>query len=200
MAIGGPGCCIVAGDTRLSVGYSIMSRDTTKLVKLTSDTVIATSGMYADFNALTKMMNAKLKMYEFNIGREARIKSVAQLLSTTLYGKRFFPYYTFNILAGLDENGNGVTYGYDAVGSYEPARYNVEGSGKELMVPVLDNLLVGYNKTKPAYPGSTEELEVIVRDVFNAAAERDIYCGDKLEMLIITKDKITSKVFDLRKD
>jgi len=98
LAIGAPGCCIVAGDTRLSNGYSIVSRDTTKIVKLTNDCVIATSGMYADFNALTKLMHAKLKMYEFNIGRQASLKSVAQLLSTTLYGKRFFPYYTFNIM------------------------------------------------------------------------------------------------------
>jgi len=100
----------------------------------------------------------------------------------------------------LDEKGDGVTYGYDAVGSFEPARYNVEGSAKELMIPVLDNLLVGYNKTKPTFPETREELEVIVRDVFNAAAERDIYCGDKLEILIIEKDKITTKVYDLRKD
>ena len=143
LAIGAPGCCIIAGDTRLSVGYSILSRDTTKIVKLTDQCVLATSGMYADFNALTKFLNAKLKVYDFNIGRQANTKSVAQLLSTTLYGKRFFPYYTFNIIAGLDEEGNGITYGYDAIGSFEPSRYMVQGSAKEMMVPILDDILVG---------------------------------------------------------
>lgn len=31
--------------------------------------------------------------------------AAAQLLSTMLYGRRFFPYYTINIIAGLDEEG-----------------------------------------------------------------------------------------------
>jgi 20S proteasome subunit beta 6 len=50
-------------------------------------------------------------------------------LSNTLYGKRFFPYYTFNLLVGLDENNDGVIYGYDAVGSFDKLKYGVMGSG-----------------------------------------------------------------------
>lgn len=56
---------------------------------------------------------------------------MAQSLSNTLYGKRFFPFYTFNILAGLDADGTGAVYSYDAVGSYERTGYAAQGTGKQ---------------------------------------------------------------------
>ena len=48
--------------------------------------------------------------------------SCSQLISNTLYSKRF-SIYTFNLVCGLDEDGNGVVYGYDAIGSFEKQLY-----------------------------------------------------------------------------
>ena len=49
-----------------------------------------------------------LPRLQFNHRRPMGCQAMAQLLSNTLYHKRFFPYYTFNLCAGLDEQGGWV--------------------------------------------------------------------------------------------
>ena len=61
----------------------------------------------------------RLKTYRHTHGRTMATPAVAQMTATMLYGKRFFPYYISNILAGLDKDGKGVVYSYDPVGHTE---------------------------------------------------------------------------------
>lgn len=71
----------------------------------TDKCVIATAGMQADQLALHKVLQARLQWYEHQHRKPMSTPAIAQLLSTLLYGKRFFPYYTFNVLGGVDEEG-----------------------------------------------------------------------------------------------
>jgi 20S proteasome subunit beta 6 len=72
--------------------------------------------------------------------------AIGQMLATTLYGRRFFPFYTFNVVGGLDENGEGCVFSYDAIGCFERLKYTASGTGQALVEPFLDNL-VGYKNT-----------------------------------------------------
>lgn len=49
-------------------------------------------------------------------------------------------------------------------------------------------------------PLSLEKALSILKDVFIAAAERDIYTGDSIAISIITKNGIKNESFDLRRD
>ena len=138
----------VGGDTRLSEGYSIVTRTESKLVQLTDKTILATSGMYADFCELKQHLKAKLEMYDYKIDRQPTTESIAHLLSKTLYHRRFFPYYTFNLVAGIDSKGKGVVYGYDAIGSYGADKALAQGSGAHMILPFLDAEVIGYNNPK----------------------------------------------------
>lgn len=111
--------------------------------------------MQADSQTLHKNIIARMESYKHQNGKEMSITAVAQMLSNMLYYKRFFPYYTFNVLAGLDDQGCnsnsfryllllgiGAVYSYDAVGSFQRQTYYASGSGTKLLIPVLDNQVI----------------------------------------------------------
>ena len=43
--------------------------------------------------------------YEYTHNKQMPIKSIARMIQTMLYGRRFFPYYVYNILGGIEEDG-----------------------------------------------------------------------------------------------
>jgi 20S proteasome subunit beta 6 len=68
------------------------------------------------------------------------IKSIARLIQTMLYARRMFPYYVYNVLAGIEEDdGTGAVYSFDPVGSYERETCRAAGAAQSLLQPFLDN-------------------------------------------------------------
>eukprot|EP01117_Protostelium_nocturnum_P003212 TRINITY_DN14164_c0_g1_i1.p1 TRINITY_DN14164_c0_g1~~TRINITY_DN14164_c0_g1_i1.p1 ORF type:complete len:251 (+),score=69.35 TRINITY_DN14164_c0_g1_i1:57-755(+) len=201
LAVAGKDFCVLGADTRMSEGYSITSRNVSKLIQLTNKCVLASSGMQADIATLHKILLIRLEMYKHENGREMSTTSIAQFLANTLYGKRFFPYYTFNVLGGIDDNGVGCAYSYDAVGSFERVRYSSSGTGQSLVQPLLDNQVAKkHQPNAPLEDVVSEDVEQFVRDALNSAGERDIYTGDHMELKTVKATGITSQKFDLKFD
>lgn len=126
-------------DERLNRGgMQIIKRDAMKMHQLTKNTFILSAGMYADYQKFWQVMDDSLTNYEQNHGTTLSSTSIASLVSRVLYGKRFFPFYSFNVVAGFDDSDEPAIWGYDAIGSYGRAIYQVTGSGKEFFLPFLD--------------------------------------------------------------
>lgn len=105
VSVSGKDYTIVASDTRLGSGYSIPCRNVTRIIKLTDKVALASSGMQTDIKVLHKMLRIRLTQYVYNHHKEMSLSAISQMLSTILYYRRFQPYYTFNVLGGIDENG-----------------------------------------------------------------------------------------------
>ena len=201
IAIAGADFVMAATDTRISSGYSILKRDHSKTTQLTSTCVITSAGMVADVETLHKNLVFDVKKYKMqNKGREPTVESLAARLSNFLYGRRFMPYYAFNLLCGLDKDGAGAVFGYDAVGSYDKLTYGVQGSGVSLGAPILDNQFVGHNFLVKVLPKDCQETENTAKDIINSIAERDIYTGDGVEVVTVKKSGITRKTEAVRRD
>lgn len=202
LAISGEDFCVIAGDTRLSEGYEIMSRTESKLTQLNSQCVSAMAGFKGDALTLMKNLQYRLEMYKHDHNKEMTATAVAQMLSNTLYYKRFFPYYVYNIIGGVDAEGKGCCFSYDPVGSYQRVDYTAAGSGMELVQPLLDNQLGYKNQSTdiPRVQKTKEEVVALVKDIFVGATEREIQTGDNVDIHVITKDGVTKERVPLRRD
>lgn len=191
-AVCGSDFCVIASDTRQSTGYSIQTRYKPKVFRLNDKATLATNGFAADAEALVSRIRQRLELYRHAHGRSMPLHSIARMTSTILYGKRFFPYYVYNILGGLDEEGKGAVYSFDPVGSYEREFCRAAGAAQSLIQPFFDNQIMFKNQTstpehKVPTPGQMTLPEVlnVVIDSFTSATERHIEVGDGLEVFVV---------------
>ncbi|UZJ56981.1 hypothetical protein CBS101457_006301 [Exobasidium rhododendri] len=192
MAIAGSDFCVVAGDTRQSEGYNIQTRYKPKVFRLNDRATLATNGFSADAEALVSVVKSRLEWYRHAHGSSMPLQGIARMISTILYGKRFFPYYVYNILGGLDEEGKGAVFSFDPVGSYEREFCRAAGAAQSLLQPFLDSQVMFKNQlSTPARPipePGTMKLDQVLRivmDGFTGATERHIEVGDGLEMFVV---------------
>ena len=197
VAYAGADFCVVAADTRMNLGYAIPTRELVKLFQLTSRCVLAASGMAVDIAALVKRLEIDIAWYKHNHGKEMSTAAVARLLSNTLYSQRFFPYYAFCVLTGIDDAGHGCCFEYDAVGSFEQRPCGVSGSATALIQPFLDcQLNRQHQQIKSGPEGNAlplDDAKSLVREALTAGTERDIHTGDWLDLWVIHANGTTDK-------
>ncbi|KAJ5077965.1 proteasome subunit beta type-1 [Anaeramoeba ignava] len=203
LGICGEKFAVLATDTRMSMGYSIVTRNATKYLKLTDKCVLVSSGMQADIETLHKILKARLTIYQNQHQKPMSTPAISHLLSRTLYYRRFFPLYTFNVLGGIDEDGKGCVFSYDAIGTLERVRYSASGSGSALIEPILDNQ-VGFKNRGDITDktGFLEEDEVVelAKDTLTSTCERDIFTGDFVHIFVVNENGVREEKFELRFD
>jgi len=200
LAVAGEDYCALISDTRLSQGYSIHTRENTKVVQLTPHVLLASAGMQAERETLHRVLKMRMSDYEHEHRKAPNLEAVAQLLSTMLYHKRFFPYYTFNVLAGTDSKGKGGVYVYDAIGSFERVPWAANGSGGHQVMSVLDSQVGKTNQTIPGAPLDRVGVINVMKDAITSVGERDILTGDSAEVFVVDAAGVDKTMMELKKD
>lgn len=115
-----------------------------------------TRGKDSSFISLDLISDASAQWYRHAHAKDMPLGAIARLIQTMLYGRRFFPYYVYNILGGIEEDGmpimhcvslpplishsgTGAVYSFDPVGSYEREACRAAGAAQSLVQPFLDN-------------------------------------------------------------
>jgi len=204
LAIAGQDFAVIAGDTRQTEGFEIQTRYAPKVFRLNDKAVLAVNGFAADGNMFVKKVKQKLEMYRHAHAKDMPLRAIARLIQTMLYAQRFFPYYVYNILGGIEEDGTGAVYSFDPVGSYERETCRAAGAAQSLVQPFLDNQI--YFKNQQPIPGGPphpvhlplSRVIALVTDSFTSATERHIEVGDELEMYIVLSRNHPQQTLDSR--
>jgi proteasome beta subunit len=181
---------VLAADRRISAG-TYMAGTRQKIFLITPKIGIATAGVVTDAQSLVELMRAELKIFALENGFEPTVKTAAHLLAVILRGgyKRYMPYITQLIIAGIDKTGSHV-FSLDLAGGTHEEKVVVIGSGMMLALGFIE---ARYEETKDSKDKVVEMAETALR----SAISRDLPTGNGIDMIIISADGSEERTIDL---
>ena len=177
---------ILANDTRSTWGYTVNNKNVEKIFPITKDGRVAMScyGLIGDFQALSRVMLAQANIYELREDHKISVKAMAKTVANYLYQRKMAPLYTNVLVGGVDEKGPAV-FTMDAIGSLSEEEYGVAGSSATFAVGILE---AEYTPDLTVKKG-TELMKKVMRN----AVKRDAMAGNAMDIMVITKDKVTTE-------
>ncbi len=171
---------VLGAERRVSYGGFVASKAGKKVYKITDYLGMALAGLFADIQAITKMLKANIDYYNLVVGKRISVKSAAKLLATILYSYKYFPFFSEILIGGIDYKEGPKLFVMDPLGSLIEDDFAALGSGAPIAVGVLE--------TRYSREMSVEEARKLVIDSIKAAIERDALSGDGIDVLTIVKE------------
>jgi len=174
------GGVVLASERRVAYGNFVVSKSTKKTFSITGFVGACCAGMVADMQVLAMQMRALTKIRKLELKREIPPNSVAKMMSSLMYERRFYPLLTQVIVGGVD--GEAAIYTLDPLGSVLPDDYAAVGTGAEMALGVLDQ----------EYKKGLKEKEAITLAVksIKSAIMRDAASGEGIDVLVADKNGI----------
>jgi len=194
VAMTGKNCVAIAADRRYGVRQlQTMSCDFQKIFPVTDKTYVGLAGLATDVQTMAQLLQFRNKLYTLKEDRAMKPKTLMNLIATTLYEKRFGPYFCEPVVAGLDDNNEPHICCYDFIGSLSPAPdFCVSGTTSEQLFGVCESFY------KPNM--NPEELFETISQCLLAAVDRDCLAGWGGIVHVITPDGVTTKTLKGRMD
>ncbi len=172
------GGIVLASERRISYGNFVVSKSTKKTFKITDFVGACCAGMVADMQVLAMQMRALTKVRKLELKREIPPNSVAKMMSSLMYERRFYPLLTQVIVGGVD--GDSTIYTLDPLGSVLPDDYAAVGTGAEMALGVLDQEFKKGMSEKDAVALAIKSIK--------SAIMRDAASGDGIDVLVVDKN------------
>jgi len=179
---------VLAAERRLAYGGYVLSKSAKKVVKINDRMAMAAAGLFADIQALSRIIAAEIRYREILISTEMSVKAVAKLLSAIMYSYKYYPFISEVLLGGRDIEGFHL-YVLDPVGSVIEDNYAAVGSGATIAIGIIES------EYRPDI--KIEEAERIAVKAIKAAASRDVSSGDGIDVAIVSASNVIERFYPL---
>ena len=214
MAMVGKDCVAIACDLRLGLQSLTVSNNFPKIFSY-GDVYLGLTGLATDVITVSDLFRYKVNMYRLREERQISPQTMANLVSTSLYEKRFGPYFVSPVVAGINHTtGKPFICGFDSIGCIDFAKdFIVSGTASDQLFGTCEGLwepdLVWKLPTLClqlkieadciAFQEPDDLFETISQALLNAV-DRDALSGWGAHVYIIEKDKVTKRLLKGRQD
>lgn len=193
VAMVGKDCVAIASDMRLGSQSLGVSNNFEKVFHY-GHCFLALTGLASDVLTVNETFRMKTNMYKMKEQREIEPTSFSNLISTTLYEKRFGPWFVGPLVAGLDsKSGKPFICGFDYIGCIDFAKdFVVAGTASDQLFGMCESLW------EPDL--EPEDLFETISQALLNAVDRDAISGWGAVVYVITKDKVVKRYLRTRQD
>lgn len=149
----GKDCVAIACDLRLGMQALTVSNNFPKIFSY-GDVYLGLTGLATDVSTVSDLFRYKVNMYRLREERNISPQTMANLVSSSLYEKRFGPYFVSPVIAGLNQTtGKPFICGFDSIGCIDFAKdFIVSGTASDQLFGTCEGLwepdLVSYKIRK----------------------------------------------------
>ncbi|RUS28628.1 hypothetical protein BC938DRAFT_481657 [Jimgerdemannia flammicorona] len=193
VAMVGKNCVAIATDKRLGQQFSTISTEFEKIFPATDKTYLGLSGLATDVQTLSERFRFKINMYKMREERQIEPKTLAHMVSSTLYEKRFGPYFVDPVIAGLDKNNAPFICTMDLIGCINFAEgFAVSGTSGPNLCGMCESLW------EPDL--EPEDLFETISQALMNAVDRDALSGWGATVYVVTPDSVITRTLKTRQD
>jgi len=191
----GKQCVAVACDQRFGVQYQTITMNAQKVYKYQDNILLGLTGLETDCQTFALMMKRIVELYRIKEEIDLTPKLFSNLVSTTLYEKRFGSYYVAPLVVGLDVTKNYEPYvcTFDSIGCpSESGQFECQGTNVEQLLGISESM---FRKDM-----DKEELfEVMSQTILNSV-DRDCFSGYGALVYVMSPGKIEVSKLKVRQD
>lgn len=137
----GKDCVAIACDLRLGLQALTVSNNFPKIFQY-GDVFLGLTGLATDVSTVSDLFRYKANMYRLREERSIAPRTFANLVSSSLYERRFGPYFVSPVVAGLEpKTGKPFICGFDSIGCIDFAKdFIVSGTASEQLFGMCESL------------------------------------------------------------